>query len=453
MPEVGEMCMEPDAPSFGTGDNEKDEAPNKRVKVRLSLFFDGTQNNRFNTLQRRTEKSDPQAAATMARIRDADKKHDSSYFNEYSNVARLDEYVDQASASGYDHYVKVYTEGIGTIDGDTDKSWGVIAGWFGTGVDAKVTKGLANAVDEILQLIKDGTTIELLSVDTFGFSRGAAAARYCAYRVLHTEEITGRLSLKAQLAAFGCPVERVELDTVGVYDTVSALGVAYIDISDVPALKLDSVREARAVLHLAAAEEYRRCFSLTNIQSAVKAGVGHEIFLPGAHSDVGGGYVDGNDEDQVIWTGEGSESLATYLLENGWYRDRELEYRNELVRGRPVEDVRASRRGISFEYSFLPLRGMADFVAERGLNVNGELYKTYNPVNVPSQVRKRVESCIAARKNNKPAEWQVNDAGLRSLRHDFLHFSSQEDWGRELRTLKLDGTKRLLVPTRKVFNG
>jgi hypothetical protein len=372
-------------------------------------------------------------------------------------VARLEGYVDATSIVGYDHHIKVYIEGIGTRDGMSDATLGVVMGKGSTGVKGKVGKGLALAVEKVVQAIPGGTSIELLTVDTFGFSRGAAAARLCAHRVLHAlpDELgrAPRRALKDRLTAAGYPVQKVELDTIGIFDTVSAHGIAYLDQSDVRELYLDSVREARAVLHLAAAEEYRRCFSLTNIQSAITAGVGHEIYLPGAHSDVGGGYTDGGNEEQVIWTGPGSESLAAYLGDNGWYRDRELKYRYETIRGRPIEDLRVARSGISFEYSFLPLRGMADFAAERGLAVDEWLYKIYNPVNVPREVRTRVERCLKARQSNKPAEWQTNDVGLRMLRHNFLHFSSQESLGLELRTLKLDTARAWLVPTRKVFNG
>ena len=177
MPEFGEMCVEPGEPICEGEEPERDQSPQRPLKVRLSLFFDGTQNNRFNTRMRLTEDKDAEAAKIMQRIREKDKDESSSYFNEFSNVARLDEYVDQSSAPGYDFYVKVYIEGIGTLDGQSDDQIGVISGRLGTGVDKKVTKGLMKAVERVLRTIPAGSTIELLSVDTFGFSRGAAAAR------------------------------------------------------------------------------------------------------------------------------------------------------------------------------------------------------------------------------------------------------------------------------------
>lgn len=46
------------------------------------------------------------------------------------------------------------------------------------------------------------------------------------------------------------------------------------------------------VLHICAADEYRENFALVDIKSSLEAGNGVEIFIPGAHADVGGGYSD-----------------------------------------------------------------------------------------------------------------------------------------------------------------
>lgn len=174
------------------------------------------------------------------------------------------------------------------------------------------------AINRISKLLKPGVVIEKLTVDTFGFSRGAAAARYCVHRVLNDTGSTRapKHALKKAITGLGRTVEEVEIWAVGLFDTVSSLGV-FLELSDVGELKLNAVRFARSVYHLAAAEEYRKNFSLTNIKSA--GGKGKEIFLPGAHSDIGGGYVDGASERKTLIDGSKSHAIGTFLRENGWY--------------------------------------------------------------------------------------------------------------------------------------
>ena len=46
------------------------------------------------------------------------------------------------------------------------------------------------------------------------------------------------------------------------------------------------------VVQLASADEHRENFSLTNINSSLRAGVGVELRLPGVHSDIGGSYAE-----------------------------------------------------------------------------------------------------------------------------------------------------------------
>jgi hypothetical protein len=46
----------------------------------------------------------------------------------------------------------------------------------------------------------------------------------------------------------------------------------------------------RKVVHLAAANEHRVNFSLTDTASSLDAGKGYELVLPGVHSNIGGSY-------------------------------------------------------------------------------------------------------------------------------------------------------------------
>jgi hypothetical protein len=468
--EMNETVLQPSAPDTPHADprRKEDKPEKKRVTVRISLFFDGTGNNRRNTDHRST------GSAVFKRIAESDKFQESSYFNDYSNVARLYMHTAGKAASGYNYYVKVYTEGIGTSDGDEDDVRGNVAGEGPTGVVAKVDKGLNNAIVRLGKLLKESEKyiLERVTVDTFGFSRGATAARYCVYRILHRElQFDGnppKETLKRRLEGAGFEVEKIDVKTVGLFDTVSSMGVAYIDVSDVTRLHLDAVKEAHAVLHLAAAEEYRVCFSLTNIDSAVHAGVGHQIYLPGAHSDVGGGYENGPGEDKVVWSGEGSEDISEFLRHYGWAtaeearvigahdrRARDHDIKKPIKQAHLrlwTEYVRLERKTLSNQYSFIPLHIMAKFAREQALPVRDGLESDYDPVDISglsARLKAYAESAKASGAS-EASDWSYNvDPAVQELRHQYLHFSGKSEIGYNLRT---ESAGDFRAPIRRVYS-
>lgn len=233
---------------------------------------------------------------------------------------------------------------------------------------------------------------------------------------------------------------------------MSALGIAYVDESDVPVLHLDAIKGAKSVLQLAAAEEYRVCFSLTNVDSAKKRGVGREVFLPGAHSDVGGGYVNNDSESKTVFVGSATSSIVEYLRQNGWHSDRELDHVviDSVESSHRFEEFRVARKDISNQYSFIPLRLMADYATEEGLSVLPKLKAVFNPSLIPRELKNQIEQ-YAKGNDSKASDWQRNEPSLNALRHDFLHFSSRSELGFHLRTLDIgNGRKR---PFRRVYNG
>src|SRR5690606_26300796 len=147
------------------------------------------------------------------------------------------------------------------------------------------------AVDKIItsihnedELDPDVHYFKELHFDVFGFSRGAAIARYAVYKLLLEEDKT----IKDQLRLRGFHVAEAKVRFAGLFDTVSSHGISFQD--DTRKLKLNAVSEADMVVQLAAADEYRKNFSLTDITSAEEKGI--EYFMPGAHSDIGGSYHD-----------------------------------------------------------------------------------------------------------------------------------------------------------------
>ena len=135
--------------------------------------------------------------------------------------------------------------------------------------------------------------IESIKVDVFGFSRGAAAARHFA-NDLHK----GADSLLAKaipagsemlIDTFSWQVQRdITVNFIGLFDTVAGIVSPLVgDFSPgnarVSGLNLGlSASVARKVVQLVARDEHRLNFALTRTDN--------DIVLPGAHSDIGGGY-------------------------------------------------------------------------------------------------------------------------------------------------------------------
>ena len=513
----------------------------KKISVRLTLFFDGTLNNRRNVALRQlatlgTREADPtyepdveNARATVAAdetLSPADRadpvafskrtfaahrvkagEDDGSYEGDFSNVARLDAYMGGAtSAPDYDYCLHVYTEGIGTRDNDEDDMFGFALGagnwykpWVKTGIVDKVTKGIAAALSRITALkdVAKTTQISRLTIDVCGFSRGAAAARHCVHRLLHGWELANPANADAKnvvkrLADLGWHVDQFEVCAVGLFDTVVSAGVdyhgdeggSYAEATDV--LRLDAVREARAVYQLAAAEEYRLRFSLTNIDSAVGAGKGRQMFLPGAHSDVGGSYVDGKGQRKRLVEGASAPKDVKHYLEiRGWCRGHELtidpgkfpSQQGPFGVGRtvgtlpplfvpPVEALMLDRPPIRRTYTFIPLQLMAEFLASWKLPIVPKLRRDYNPTRDPflKEIDTRIRSYAAEvdqqKRRSSYKDWEGStDDQMKQLRHDYLHISfSTTGWknkmGYQVRLVQERSTAGLTyVPRRYGFWG
>ena len=173
------------------------EAKNPADKLELvfGLFFDGTLNNRRNTqIHHRVFGMDREIAATKQE-KNIYKNHatertwstlwlirkeepDTSYTNDYSNVARMSLCCDETEYG-------IYIEGIGTKDKLSDEKNGYAFGSSETGIRGKVRKGCEKLAEKIItaKQKKGKKEITHITVDVFGFSRGAAAARNFIYEV------------------------------------------------------------------------------------------------------------------------------------------------------------------------------------------------------------------------------------------------------------------------------
>ena len=166
-----------------------------------------------------------------------------------TNVGRLKDACAGLSDGDVEQRV-YYKPGVGT------RRW---EGWFGYGLGV----WLKERVDEANSWLRNETRIaredgKTPKIYIFGFSRGAYAARWLANE------------------------QQEEVEFLGVWDTVKTT------------LKGPDVSKAsgnvQKACHAMAIDEHRVLFGLTRFKDSPQAS---EVWFPGSHSDVGGGYKDG----------------------------------------------------------------------------------------------------------------------------------------------------------------
>lgn len=386
--------------------------PRPRVNIRASIFFDGTCNNRNNT------DGINLAPFVVPGLQD-------SYSNEWTNVAKLEMYI-QTVNSPANHAFSIYIEGIGTVNYDNDEIRGMSLGMGPTGVEARVNDSISRIITRIGQL--GDRNIDTIHLDAFGFSRGAAAARHFIYKVLFNE----RHRLRDRLIRRGYTVNNVTVNFIGLFDTVAAHGGSHSN--DTRTLQLDAIRHAQRVVQLASADEHRENFPLTNIDAAGSSGL--QIFLPGTHSDIGGGYVDHSEEVGLRilsipnWSGLPMvQSIITArladerrrLIDTGWYVAANFHtYTGDNT-------ITITRRGTRDRYNRIPLHLMASLAGPGGLAFSSSL-QARNPIPAElNTVNAEVNAYIAGLGVSTINDWNRNTPQLRDLRHRYLHFSAHYD--------------------------
>ncbi|OMQ09525.1 DUF2235 domain-containing protein [[Flexibacter] sp. ATCC 35103] len=337
---------------------EDDKEPND---VYMGVFFDGTSNNRENIEGRR---KNPKLKNSYASNNDGS---NTSYGNDHTNVDKLEKSYLRDNAS---HYYSVYVEGIGTKNPDKnedgskdyygDFTFGQAKGTGETGLFEKVEKGCYDVAQKLID--KSEINICTLYLDVFGFSRGAAAARIFVNEINKRKSSRdkkstdfGYLGKAFKVLGYKTNPIRVKVRLLGIYDTVSSYGGNVFDDINVDKVPL-KIPNVGFTVHLTAEDEHRINFPLTNIASAGANSI--ELTLPGCHSDIGGGYKNG-EEEVVILTETGSkiEEEKKYVIEQGWFNSLELK---ELPSLTPYY-LRGTRESLSNKYSLVILHLMAEF--------------------------------------------------------------------------------------------
>ncbi|EFL0355773.1 T6SS effector phospholipase Tle1-EAEC, partial [Escherichia coli] len=185
-----------------------------------------------------------------------------------------------------------------TAAGEADS---VIGMGLGTSI-LDIFEGVVTKTDEAMERITQALSefmgfnlnpdfcIAKIQFDVFGFSRGAAAARHFANRVMEQDPAIARAIAKGLRGDFYDGKPSGEVRFLGLFDTVAAIGGIsnFFDINgrSNPGVKLELRPSiAKKVFQITAMNEYRYNFSLNSIK-----GMWPELALPGAHSDIGGGY-------------------------------------------------------------------------------------------------------------------------------------------------------------------
>lgn len=270
----------------------------------------------------------------------------------YTNIAVLNSLYetsetrkDDESTKPLDLYFSIYIEGSGAneeinVVKQLVNLPGSIVG-LGFGVDSTgVVQKCRKAIQRVKNIYKSYEVRENIMLincffDVFGFSRGATTARCFTY-ILNPKKIDGYVDGK--IGKRICGNDSFLLDkntnklgsknvrTLGLFDTVASIGIlregtAYIlgdkglkmskkkELSDADSIfhdtnvddfGLHSTDQAERVLQICALDEFRKNFALVDIESSLKVGNGCEVYIPGCHTDIGGGSSMGLDAFKII---------------------------------------------------------------------------------------------------------------------------------------------------------
>ncbi|WP_273828807.1 phospholipase effector Tle1 domain-containing protein [Pseudomonas sp. SBT1-2] len=355
-----ERAAETEQPSYGEQlwaqyekyAKEPSPPPDKvQVALRIGVFFDGTGNNASNSAMGQIC-----GAQHAIEARDIDgsckpymRDPESSYGNDVSNVKRLsDLYFSNQRAEGDGlqkrAFRSIYVEGIGTQTGEKDSLIVSGTGRGNTGVTGRVRQSFEHIKVIIQNFQQENPDCEIASLifDTFGFSRGAAAARHFANEVVRWLGPL-ELILYDHSNAFSPRFNRqyghdVDIGFIGLFDTVPSVAglsnLGNVRSAIAPGIKLHLDRHYfRSVIQLVARDEYRANFALSRVKPDHV-----EITLPGAHSDIGGGYLDEVQECVLVSPMQALEvPFNTDVTQTSIYRDAVQAKSRWLAKGWPTQ--------------------------------------------------------------------------------------------------------------------
>ncbi|KAA0130427.1 DUF2235 domain-containing protein [Chryseobacterium sp. SN22] len=247
--------------------------------ISIGVFFDGTGNNGPNAVS----------------LRKPDKNNE-SYYGGTTNIYKL--------FNLFNGDEKIYIEGIGTVTGSEDQDFTMATCKNPSGVSGYSSDDKLEKASSFVRNLLSGNAAEY-HFYVYGFSRGAMLARHLCYELLREY---------SEFLGF-----TVKVKFLGIFDTVESAAFSSHEVAILP--------KTERVLQISALNECRFFFPLTGLSEDSKEksdtclvtehSVWKEIFVPGSHADVGGGYL------------EGSQSV---YVSPAFTEDREVFYYMENIR-------------------------------------------------------------------------------------------------------------------------
>lgn len=321
---------------------ERTETQKIPRKLYFGVFFDGTSNNmvdkaaaeKFRASSKSKEEWEPEVRSEEDEsFRNGANQLKTDDSAKYSNVAILhstyaamsEKQLNQIGSSCYVKVFNIYVEGAGTdaiYEGSMTEK---VYNWKGS-ISGKGHSGVLQLVSKAVNMIRlrlKGYSEEEMNLtevhfDVYGFSRGATCARMFSFLAVREtgESLPCESDFKSSLAAShyssgflhftdDLHLKSVSVDFLGIYDTVSSIGgistSSYAKNVTDYGLYSPTLPKVKSTFHLCAMDEYREHFALTDIGKINSDSA--ELFIPGCHSDVGGGYVDNDDCDFTLEIG------------------------------------------------------------------------------------------------------------------------------------------------------
>lgn len=247
-----------------------------KTALEIGVFFDGTFNNEVNAITGGAGGSYANAPSNVSLLKDY-----------YKNGPDYD--VENEGGTGVCRkFFAQYVPGIGTTSGGGDSKVGGALGMGETGVEALVLSAALELGRNIDQL-SPGKEPEEIILDVFGFSRGAAAARYFV-NAIRQGWIYRKPFLGFPTFAHVPEGRNFRIRFIGIFDTVASIGLGMVEYNYGANIHLKT-EQAERIFHLTADNEYRVNFRLNDNLP----GGGERQWMPGAHGDVGGGYREQGD--------------------------------------------------------------------------------------------------------------------------------------------------------------
>lgn len=342
----------------------------------------------------------------------------------YTNVAILDSLFTKENTSSV-FYHSFYIEGCSTSEKENDSNSRLVGQGFGRGsqgVYAKLKAMISKIKKEIYSYFSF-YNIDNIDYYVFGFSRGATTARMFTHTITCELE-NGKPRKKSEdIKTLTDTIEtfhkvpsltntKIAVKYLGIYDTVASINYNTNDnyTNNVKENFLFSTNKVEYTFHLVAIDEYRKNFALVDIQSSINNNNGTEIFIPGCHTDIGGGrsieeYHRTNDFiGKCFWLSfihsfnkiqykelkydqkEDKDEVKNILINMGWAKRKE----DIEIKGQITVDI---RRSIVSGYSNIGLSLMVE-------SVNKKLSKTFTTVDgtpycIPSDLKNMYKDVLS----------------------------------------------------------